>query len=415
MRFIPMAPCIRSAAAREGARLRRPFVSLRKELRRLLALSLAGPVATFGACRGGGDDASVPKLPDASRGPVEVEGGATSQDAAQAGTDGGDGGNANDANACAPIAVDAGLFGEDGACDKYVYLPCGVPPDLAGSRCSPSVDLCISVCPEGFFFVCDLPAPTCMDGAVVPGAPVYLDCTSCIGANAGRRPVGSRPPRSDRRKRARSARSAGAYFAQLAYAEAASVEAFVQLAARLAAFGAPARLQREALRSAEDEERHARVTGRLARRHGELAASPRPCAFARLTFENFVSENAVEGCVRETFAALVAMHQSARADDPSVAVAMRSIAKDEARHAALAWAIHGWAIARLSPAARARIRASQARALAELRNVARRAEWSQEVRDIAGLPSAAVEREMAVAFGRALFGIGGGGGGCRAQ
>jgi hypothetical protein len=398
-----MSPRIRRAAP-EGERLGRPFFSLRKELRRLLALSVAGPVATFAACRDGGND-ELPKLPDASLAPFDAE----SQDAADAGADRFD---ASDANACAPIRVDAGLFGEDGACGKFVYLPCGVPPELAGTRCSPSVDFCIAVCPDSFFFVCDLPAPTCVDGAVVQGAPVYLDCTSCIGANAGRRPAAMLPPRSRGRKIARRARSPGTYFAELAYAEAASVEAFVQLAARLAAFGAPPRLRREALRSAKDETRHARIATRLARRHGEVPAKPRPCSFARLTFEDFACENAAEGCVRETFAALVAMHQAERAREPSVARAMQAIAEDEARHAELAWAIHRWVMTRLSPQGRQRVRAAQAHALAHLCHGA--GEWPRDVGEVAGLPTAAVERELGAAFGRALFGIGAGGRGCRA-
>jgi hypothetical protein len=67
------------------------------------------------------------------------------------------------------------------------------------------------------------------------------------------------------------------------------------------------------------------------------------------------TENAVEGCVRETFGALVAHHQAAHASDPVIASAMRTIAEDETRHAALAWAIARWADARLDERARVRV------------------------------------------------------------
>ena len=81
------------------------------------------------------------------------------------------------------------------------------------------------------------------------------------------------------------------------------------------------------------------------RRSGE---APSPCAAAQLTFEAFVLENAVEGCVRETFGALLAMHQRERAADPGVRGPCAASPQDETRHAELAWAIHRWALPRLS-------------------------------------------------------------------
>ena len=44
-------------------------------------------------------------------------------------------------------------------------------------------------------------------------------------------------------------------------------------------------------------------------------------------------ENAVEGCVRETFGALIASWQAEHARDPGIKRLMRSIARDETRHA----------------------------------------------------------------------------------
>jgi len=48
-------------------------------------------------------------------------------------------------------------------------------------------------------------------------------------------------------------------------------------------------------------------------------------------------ENAVEGCVRETYGALIATRQAEAASDPVVRRAMRKIAADETAHAALSW------------------------------------------------------------------------------
>jgi hypothetical protein len=380
--------------------IERPLSSLHAKLRGLLALSLATPVATFAACRGAGEEGTA--VIDASLGPFDA-----SADASR-NREAGDAADAADANACTPIPVEAGFFGGDGSCDNFVYLPCGVPSGLEGIRCNPSVDLCTAVCPAGFFFVCDFPPPTCEDGGIASGAPVYLDCTSCIGTNAGRRPVGLLRLRRERRSRrgSRPAPDAGTYFARMASAERASVDAFVQLFARLTRFGAPARLRREALRAAEDEKRHAEVTARLARMHGGELAPARPCPELRLTFEELALENAVEGCVRETFAALVAMHQAAVAKDQRVRSAMRRIAEDETRHAELAWAIHRWAMPRLSEAGRRTVRESQRRTLSELKNGAR-GTWPAEVVRLAGLPAAAAEVRMLEDFGSALFGFGG--------
>jgi hypothetical protein len=63
-------------------------------------------------------------------------------------------------------------------------------------------------------------------------------------------------------------------------------------------------------------------------------------------------ENAVEGCVRETFGAVVAAWQAAHAGDPRIARTMARIAADETRHAALAWAIAGWMEPRLDARSR---------------------------------------------------------------
>jgi hypothetical protein len=131
---------------------------------------------------------------------------------------------------------------------------------------------------------------------------------------------------------------------------------------------APRSLVRAAERSARDEVRHARVMSRLARRRG---AAPARVTVKRgrgaRSLEAFAIENAVEGCVRESFAALVATRQATCAPDPELDLAMGRIAKDETRHAALAWEIARWVEPRLSAAARARVRRAAREALTVLR------------------------------------------------
>jgi hypothetical protein len=84
------------------------------------------------------------------------------------------------------------------------------------------------------------------------------------------------------------------------------------------------------------------------------------------SLEEMAIENAVEGCVRETYGALVALWQASHATDPVVAAAMVPMAEDETRHAELAWEVASWAEPLLSPAARSRVDAARTRALHDL-------------------------------------------------
>jgi hypothetical protein len=71
------------------------------------------------------------------------------------------------------------------------------------------------------------------------------------------------------------------------------------------------------------------------------------------------TENAIEGCVSETFGVVLATWQGRNARDGAVRRAMRSIARDELRHAELAWAIAAWAAGKLTRSERARVRAAR--------------------------------------------------------
>jgi hypothetical protein len=105
----------------------------------------------------------------------------------------------------------------------------------------------------------------------------------------------------------------GALFARIARLEAASVPAFERLEEELRAFGAPAALLAGCRRAARDEIRHARTMTALARRHGAEPEVPVLSAIAPRDLETIARENAVEGCVRETYGALVATHQAMNA------------------------------------------------------------------------------------------------------
>ncbi|MBZ4336145.1 hypothetical protein [Corallococcus sp. AS-1-12] len=186
----------------------------------------------------------------------------------------------------------------------------------------------------------------------------------------------------------------GALFARMAHLEAASVPAFERLAQELAEHGAPERLVRAAKRSAKDEVRHAEAMESLARRHGAPMPELKVAPFQARSLEALAIENAVEGCVRETYGALLAGWQARSAEDARVRESLGAIAPDELRHAELSWAIHAWALERLSPEARERVDSARREAWRELEQDAASSHVPDEVARNAGLPSADVARRL---------------------
>jgi hypothetical protein len=96
-------------------------------------------------------------------------------------------------------------------------------------------------------------------------------------------------------------------------------------------------------------------------------------------------ENAVEGCIRETYGALVAHFQAATATRSDVREAMRGIAHDETAHASLSWDVAAWLEPRLTEAERQQLHDARRDALRELAGTLRR-EPRHDLRTAAGLP-----------------------------
>jgi hypothetical protein len=182
-----------------------------------------------------------------------------------------------------------------------------------------------------------------------------------------------------------SGRALGDYFARAAHLEAASVIAFEVLADELAVHGAPSKLIALARRFARDEARHTADVTALAQRFGGTVTAPVVVRQPVRTLEAIALENAVEGCVRETYGALFGAYQSEVASDPSVAACMRAIAGDEAQHASLSHALHAWLMPRLSPYAQTRVLAAQREALIALRGEAMQT-GDDSLHDVAGVP-----------------------------
>jgi hypothetical protein len=246
---------------------------------------------------------------------------------------------------------------------------------------------CSAICGTGAS--CEVTAST--DQAV--SISCYLQCG--VAGSGGRRPAGlqwSEPG---------GATGPGGYFAELARLEAASVAAFRTLRDELHLQGAPKKLVRAAGRAARDEVRHARATAALARRFGAEPRCARVEARAPKSLEAMAIENAAEGCVRETFGALLATWQARAAGDPVVRAAMMRIARDETRHAALSWRVARWLDTRLDPEARLRVEVAKRQAVRQVLDSANGA--SASFADVAGLPSAQVTAQLAHEMQRALW------------
>ncbi len=161
--------------------------------------------------------------------------------------------------------------------------------------------------------------------------------------------------------------SDGERLAAMAYLEAVSVHAFERLERELDAHMAPPTLLRAARRARRDEVRHTAMTTHLARRRRGSPRLPEAPAPARTrTLLEVALENAVEGCVRETYGAVQGLVEARTSPDATMRRAMQSIAADECRHAELAWAVHAWAMARLGEHERRAVQRAMKDAIAEI-------------------------------------------------
>jgi hypothetical protein len=192
-----------------------------------------------------------------------------------------------------------------------------------------------------------------------------------------------------------SSGDAAGWLARAAYYEAASVPAFVHLARELAALDAPADLVARCEIAAREEMTHARAMIDLceARGGGVLAPEVGPMRI-RGAFE-VAMDNAVEGCVNETFAAMRALYQSRAAVDADVRRAMAAIADDEAEHAQLSWDIAEWIEARLTTEERLAVDGARR---AAMRSLLPGAHVDESSARLLGLPDAST----AAAMSRAL-------------
>jgi hypothetical protein len=139
--------------------------------------------------------------------------------------------------------------------------------------------------------------------------------------------------------------------------EHASVAAFARFTMLLLSVGAPPELAVQSQRASIDEVRHAEACFALAARYGGHARGPSPLslkdALRPMSLAEIAALTAQEGCVGETLGAVLAREQVSHAVDPAAHRALTRIARDEERHAALAWRFTRWAVLEGGDAVRA--------------------------------------------------------------
>jgi peroxiredoxin family protein len=140
----------------------------------------------------------------------------------------------------------------------------------------------------------------------------------------------------------------GRYFARAYHAEASAVEAFLELRKELSFHNAPTELIDRCFLAAKEEVVHAQMMAKLAELHQGQLPDLSFGEFEPRTLLELALDNAVEGCIFETFSALKILRQAQKATDSVIAQTLNSIAKDECNHAELSWDIHRYLMTKLS-------------------------------------------------------------------
>ncbi|MCB9582072.1 MAG: ferritin-like domain-containing protein [Polyangiaceae bacterium] len=130
--------------------------------------------------------------------------------------------------------------------------------------------------------------------------------------------------------------------------EHASVAAFARFALQLLGLGAPLSLLQESNAAQLDETAHAALAFSFASSYAESPLGPTALdlggALPPLDARQVLADVIREGCIGETLAAVEAEHAASQTLDPAVRSALASIARDETRHAALAWRFVTWLV-----------------------------------------------------------------------
>lgn len=215
----------------------------------------------------------------------------------------------------------------------------------------------------------------------------------------GRRHAGWRP-RATPARVAREPRLAG-WYARAAANEAGSVQSFRLLARELRKTPLGRRYEPRLRRAAQDEIRHARAMRAEAQRYGATPVGNEFRAVRERSLLEIALENAREGCVEETYAALIAQVQALRLSSAETGRTFDQIAADETRHAELAWDLHFAIRLELEELERAQLDAALRGFIDDL-SARTSCAMPVEVAAELGLPDARLDRALRERLARAL-------------
>ena len=181
-------------------------------------------------------------------------------------------------------------------------------------------------------------------------------------------PAGRRPAFATTARSTHEVEGIAKWLREVAQLEAATIDSFAELRDELKAHAAPRQLVDATHRAEADEVRHARFVGQLASRVGARPVRPDVMRSEPRPLFAIAQHNASEGCVREAYGALAALHQASNASSLEVRAGFLRIAQDEARHALLSLALDDWMRSKLSAREVRALEEERAMAVATLAN-----------------------------------------------
>lgn len=159
------------------------------------------------------------------------------------------------------------------------------------------------------------------------------------------------------------------HWSRVALMEHASIAAFARFTLQLLAIGAPPELVVASQHAMAEETTHARLAFALASAYAGRELGPGALAVEGSLdgddVDAFVATLLREGCIGETRAAVEAREELEKTSDPVVRAVLATIARDETRHAELAWRTLAWLVSSGRVTA-ARVRAELDRALSHM-------------------------------------------------
>jgi hypothetical protein len=152
------------------------------------------------------------------------------------------------------------------------------------------------------------------------------------------------------------------HWTKLGQMEHASIAAFARFSLQLLALGAPPELVEACTQALADETDHTKLCFGIASAYAGRNIGPGPLdvsgSLEVTSLADIVDLVIAEGCFGETSAALEALEAAETASDPVIAAAYSQIARDEQRHAELAFRFVAWALSRAQGAVSERIAAA---------------------------------------------------------